>query len=178
MQWLRQFLANYTTFQNPKSEQTHLRDFYTSIYLDDNSVINQVIDDFVEHCITSPMPNDDPYLCDPVLGAFSRLGGNRPGQDTEAYNVTINYCTGSDPASVFASPTVQPEIETAFSEHMRLIGSPDYLNYANPGYRPSRSSILYPVVFFDRLGSNYSVVGCRWTTVVYQRSAFPYNYPR
>jgi len=174
------------------ARQQHIRDFYERIYanqddpstedIDEDSVINQAAQDMVANCPAEIPTNlfdlsaiSTYRLCDPTLGAVQRKGGNNVGTTSE-YNVEINQCQGLNPQAVLTTNT---NLATTFQEQMMRLGVPYYSGTG--GYGPDHNTILYPVIFFDRDDDdlvNYQVVGCRWTSIVYQGVENPFNYPR
>jgi predicted outer membrane repeat protein len=172
--WLAAYLQSYMAFVAPlDARQQHLRSFYEQVYLNSNNVIDQVIADFQAGCPQSIADANAYRNCDPTNGAVGRKGGNAQGE-TASYEVAIPNCSGADPAQILATV----DVLTAFNQHMQLMGSPTYNGTPINGYIPDHASILMPAVWFIRQGSNYQVVDCIWTSVVYQRIPSPYNYPR
>lgn len=91
--------------------------------------------------------------------------------------IEIAECSGSNPLTILG----EVDALTPFHEFMQQLGSPQYGGNPSSGYRPNYSSLLQPVIWFERrldANGNYIVKKCHWLSVVYQRSMYPYYYQR
>jgi hypothetical protein len=162
-------------WQNTSGELwTHRRAFYDRIYGNTNSVINTAIQDYQSQCFNS-QNIDDYTACDPTEGSVERKFASIDSGNV--FTVFISNCQGDTPTQALANS----DADVRLGEFMSLVGSPEYGGI--PGaYTPSASTILYPVVFFDRYENTtdgtYPVIACYWMSYAYQRTLYPYFYMR